>query len=234
MTRNSRPWSVSHVPRRTVACLALSLAVVMLVAACSGGDKQPAGQATAAPAPPGMAAATAVPSAAAAAIATMAAARATTAPAPPAAAALGGGSPAALDACALVTKPEAVAALGEAVDDGKSTPPLSQQMGNLNVTIYHCSYDSPTTVRNVAFDVWRAPSGADGQVRQFVDAVCRQTGKERLPGFGDAACWYDAGHRELSVAKGSSYVNIRVSPAPNADAAEAVKSVARALLGRLP
>ncbi len=224
----------------------LPLAMAALLAACSsgGGDKQSGslfggqqdkGQAAATVQTTSSEATTAPTTSAAATVAPTVAARATTAPTAPAAA-QGGGSPASFDPCSLVTKTEAAAALGEAVGDGESVGPISQShsIAGLTLTIYHCGYQSPTTVHEVEFDVWRGPSGSAGQVRQSIDAVCRQFGKERLSGFGDVACWYDSSHKELSLVKGATYINVRVSPAANVDPAEVVKTITKKILERLP
>lgn len=57
-------------------------------------------------------------------------------------------------------------------------------------------------------------------------------GKERLPGLGDLACWYNAEHRELQVLKGATILTVQIKR--NGDATGALTTVAKKALARLP
>jgi len=56
--------------------------------------------------------------------------------------------------------------------------------------------------------------------------------KERLPGLGDIACWYNAEHGELQVLKGATILTVEITR--NGDATEALTTVAKKALVRLP
>jgi len=139
-------------------------------------------------------------------------------------------APAAFDACSLLTRQEAAEALAEPVADGKSGATGRSMMPNTSA--YYCEYMSPTTVHKVHLNVWRAtPAGAAG-LKQMGQIVCAKKTKDGLAGLGDTACWYSEKHEELQVFKGASFLSVEMSR--KGDTTEAIKTVAKTAVGRLP
>jgi len=138
----------------------------------------------------------------------------------------------AIEACRLVTKDEATAALGEAVKDPVGLNIGSQDVApGLSVTISTCNFDSNTGARSVQVTFWRAGGAVSAQNRQiFEQILCAQ--KERVTGVGDVACWYDSTHTELQVLKGSTFVDIQIQ-ASGPDRTEALKTLVQKALARL-
>jgi len=134
------------------------------------------------------------------------------------------------DACSLLTKPEAAAALGEAVNDGKSGTAAGSIMPN--TTAYYCEYMSPTTVHKVHLNVWRATPAGAAQLKQMGQMVCAKKTKDGLAGLGDTACWYSEKHEELQVFKGASFFSVEMNR--KGEPTEAIKSVAKTAVTRLP
>lgn len=135
-------------------------------------------------------------------------------------------APTTLDACTLLTKQEAAAAVGASVERKFSGVVPSGMPG---VDVWGCNYDSPTTIGEIKLAVWRF-SPAAAQVREAYRTRCAQ--KEGVPGLGDVSCWYNARHTELQVLKGPTLLIITLSR--SGDAAEAIKTVAKNALSRLP
>jgi hypothetical protein len=130
------------------------------------------------------------------------------------------------DPCALMTKQEAAAAVGEAVGEPKPIAPGRGAMPGVDVTA--CKYESATK-HSVQVSVWRFSESA-GQFRQFYQAAIAK--KERAPGLGDIASWYNAEHRELQVLKGSILLIFQIDRSGNAT--EALTTAAKKALARLP
>ena len=99
-------------------------------------------------------------------------------------------------------------------------------MPGVNVTA--CEYESATG-HSVQVSVWRFSDSA-GQFRQVYQAEIAK--KERVPGLGDIACWYNAEHRELQVLKGATLLIFEITR--SGDATEALTTVAKKALARLP
>jgi hypothetical protein len=131
----------------------------------------------------------------------------------------------AFDACALLTPQEASTAVGEAVGEPKPIAPGRGAMPGVDVTA--CQYESATK-HSVQVAVWRFSESA-GQFRQFYQAAIAK--KERAPGLGDIASWYNAEHRELQVLKGSTLLIFQIHR--NGNATEALTTVAKNALARL-
>jgi hypothetical protein len=135
-------------------------------------------------------------------------------------------APDGFDPCALMTKQEAAAAVGEAVGEPKLIAPGRGAMPGVDVTA--CEYESATK-HSVQVSVWRFSESA-GQFRQFYQAAIAK--KERAPGLGDIASWYNAEHRELQVLKGPTLLIFQIHRSGNAT--EALTTVAKKALTRLP
>jgi hypothetical protein len=135
-------------------------------------------------------------------------------------------TPTSFDPCALMTKQEAAAAVGEAVGEPKPIAPGRGAMPGVDVTA--CEYESATK-HSVQVSVWRFSESA-GQFRQFYQAAIAK--KERAPGLGDIASWYNAEHRELQVLKGSTLLIFEIHRSGNAT--EALTTAAKKALARLP
>lgn len=144
-----------------------------------------------------------------------------------------GGNVAAGDACGLLTKDEAAAALGEAVNAPKpaSVPPLPVAPG-VTLTPSACDYDAVSSPGHVRVTLFQSTGGSAAQSQQFRQIICG--GKEQVTGLGEVACWYSAQHRELQVfPKAGILLDIEMVIAGK-DVSEQVKTLARQVLGRLP
>ncbi len=128
--------------------------------------------------------------------------------------------------CALMTRQEAAAAVGEAVGEPKPIAPGRGAMPGVDVTA--CEYESATK-HSVQVTVWRFSESA-GQFRQFYQAAIGK--KERVPDLGDIASWYNAEHRELQVLKGSTLLILEIHRSGNAT--EVLTTAAKKALARLP
>ena len=125
-------------------------------------------------------------------------------------------SPAA-DACLLLTKDIAAAALGEAVGEPKRAG---------NAQVYGCGYQSSEihsihlTVRQMTPDMVAA-----------YKPLCDKKTKDGLSGLGPTACWYDDKHGELQVLKGTTFFAIQLRR--SGDPTEPIKAAARKVFDQL-
>jgi hypothetical protein len=136
------------------------------------------------------------------------------------------GSATGLDPCALLTKQDAAAAVGEAVGEPKSIAPKGSMPG---VTVTACEYESAAR-HSVQLTVWRPFGDSAGMFLQIYKSECMK--KEQLPGVGDLACWYNKDHRELQVLKGATLLTFEINRSGNAT--EALTTVAKKAVARLP
>jgi hypothetical protein len=135
-------------------------------------------------------------------------------------------TPGPFDACALMTQPEAAAAVGEAVGEPKpKNPPDSAMPG---VSVAACEFVSAAR-NSLQITVWRPSGDSAGMFLQIYKSECAK--KEQLPGVGDMACWYSREHRELQVLKGPTLLTFEIHRSGNAT--EALTTVAKNALGRL-
>ena len=127
------------------------------------------------------------------------------------------------DACALLTKQDAVAALGEDVTLGtvKSGLPMGPGM-----TAASCEYTG-SGYHRIQLTLMRMTPDAAAVYR----SLCAQKGKEGLAGLGDIACWYDNDHDELQVMKGTTVATIELGGIKNPT--EPIKAAAKSVLSRL-
>jgi len=134
-----------------------------------------------------------------------------------------GGAQTAGDACLLLTKEDAVAALGGPVGTPNA---LTNRPAGPDATVSSCDY-AGSGYHSIHFNIRRLPASAV----QMYKARCAQQGKEGLAGLGDLACWYNAEHEELHALKGSAFISIQLrgSSTPT----EAIKAAMKKALERV-
>lgn len=134
-----------------------------------------------------------------------------------------GRTPAPGDACSLLTKEDAVAALGEAAQGPKAIGPMS---GGAGTTVTSCEYTG-SGIHSVQLNLTRLPASAVPMYK----GMCAQMGKDGLAGLGEVACWYNDKHAELHVIKGNAFISIELRRSGNPT--EAIIAVMKKALGRL-
>jgi len=127
------------------------------------------------------------------------------------------------DACALLAKQDAIAALGEAVTGPKSKSGLPMGPG---MTAASCAY-AGSGYHEIQLTLIRMTADAAAMYR----AMCAEKGKEGLAGLGDMSCWYNNDHEELQVLKGTTFLSIELRGIKNPT--EPIKLAAKSALGRL-
>ena len=130
-----------------------------------------------------------------------------------------------VDPCSLVTKQEAATAVGESVSDGKSTVVDTKGSAGLQAG-GSCAFDAPSSAHYLKVNMYKYPPTIAAAFR----SRCAQ--KETVAGIGEVACWYNASHQELQLLKGTISLSIQLSR--RGDAAEALKTVAKLAVSRLP
>src|SRR5689334_22504742 len=126
------------------------------------------------------------------------------------------------DACSLMTKEDAAAALGEAVTGPKIVAPPAQ--GGAKVTA--CEYVG-SGYNRVALHLTVLAANLVPTYR----GICAQQKNDGLASFGEVACWYKDKHEELHVVKGSAFVSIVIHR--SGDPTDAIKTLMTKALGRL-
>jgi hypothetical protein len=131
--------------------------------------------------------------------------------------------PAQGDACSLVTKEDAAAALGGAATGPKV---VSARDAGAGATVSGCGYSGPG-VAALQVNLTRVPAANAPMYR----ATCDKKTKDGLAGLGDLACWYNEKHEELHAFKGTSFVSVELRgvSAPT----EAIIGVMKKALARL-
>ena len=128
------------------------------------------------------------------------------------------------EACTLLTKEDAAAALGEAATGPKGAAgPSSATPGT---TASACEY-SGSGLHKVNLNVMHFSPDMAAMYR----AMCAQKGKEGLSGLGDTACWYNDKHEELQVLKGTTFFSIELRRSGNPT--EPIKEVAKKVFDRV-
>jgi hypothetical protein len=127
-------------------------------------------------------------------------------------------APASGAACALLTKEDAAAALGEAVTGPKST---SMPDGPSS-----CEYTG-SGIHSVHLNVIPMTAASAGMYK----AMCAQKNKDGLTGLGNDTCWYNDKHAELQFMKGLTFFSIVMRK--SGDPTEAIKGVARKVYERV-
>jgi hypothetical protein len=128
------------------------------------------------------------------------------------------------DACSLLTKLDAAAALGEPVSGPKSSSPGRSAVSA--TTPSSCEY-SGSGLHKVNLNLMHLSPDTAVMYRAF----CTEKGKEGLSGLGDVACWYSQKHEELQVLKGVTFFSIELRR--SGDPTEAIKGVAKKVFDRL-
>jgi hypothetical protein len=126
------------------------------------------------------------------------------------------------NACTLLTRDEASAAVGSAVGEGKLTAGGSMAAAGIDVS--GCTYTGGS--RDLSVSLWRF-SPAAKQSLEIYRGLCKQ--KEQAADLGDLACWYNKNHNELQVLKGSTLLIFEL----RGRSPEALTTVAKQALARL-
>lgn len=126
--------------------------------------------------------------------------------------------PAASQACSLLTKEDAAAALGEAVKGPDATALPNGKSA--------CEYTGSGT-HTVHLNVMPFTAATAAAYT----GLCAKKTKDGLTGLGDVACWYDDKHGELQVLKGLTFFSLELRK--SGDPTEAIKAVARKVYDRL-
>ena len=132
-------------------------------------------------------------------------------------------SPAPGDACTLLTKEDAAAALGEAASGPKTTGPMKDATG---ATVSGCGYTG-SGIHSIQLNLTRLPES----IVPMYKAMCAQAGTDGLAGLGDLACWYDNKHGELHAMKGSAFISIELRR--SGDPTEPIKAAMKQALAKL-
>jgi hypothetical protein len=124
----------------------------------------------------------------------------------------------AIDACSLLTKEDAAAALGETVTGPKGTKMTEGPSS--------CEY-SGSGIHSVHLNV----IPFDASTAAMYKAMCAKKNKDGLTGLGDTTCWYNDKHGELQMLKGLTFLSIELRK--SGDPTEAIKAVAKKVYDRL-
>ena len=127
------------------------------------------------------------------------------------------------DACSLLSKEDAAAALGEAATGPKSIGPMS---GGAGTTVTSCEYTG-SGYHRVQLNLTRLPASSVPMYK----GICAQKGQDGLAGLGEVACWYDDKHEELHVIKGTAFLSFELRRSGNPT--EPIKAVMKKALGKL-
>ncbi len=127
------------------------------------------------------------------------------------------------DACSLITKADAAAALGEAATGPDVTGPMKDGAGS---TVSGCGYEG-SGIHSLQLTLMRLPANQLG----VFTAMCAKKGGADLKGLGDVACWYSDAHDELHAIKGSAFVSIELRRSGNPT--EPIKALMKKALERL-
>jgi hypothetical protein len=124
------------------------------------------------------------------------------------------------DACSLLTKEIATAALGEAVTGPKAIAEMKDGAGN---TVSACEYTG-SGYHRVQVNLTRMS-------KQMVPMMFREKASTDLAGMGDVACWYNEKHAEVHGFKGDAFVSVELKR--DGDPTEAIKGVLKKALDGL-
>lgn len=129
------------------------------------------------------------------------------------------------DACSLLTKEDAAAALGEAATGPKAVGPIKNGLGAIETG---CEYTG-SGIHSIQLNLTRLPASAVPIFKGM--CVKAKAGHEGLAGMGEVACWYSDKHAELHVFKGSAYLSVELTRSGNPT--EPIKAVMKKALARL-
>ena len=131
--------------------------------------------------------------------------------------------PAPGDACSLLTKEDAAAALGEAATGPKAIGPMSDGTG---ATVSGCEYTG-SGIHAIQLNLTRLPASSVPMYK----GMCARAGNDGLAGMGDVACWYNDKHAELHVIKGTAFLSIELRRSGNPT--EPIKELMKKVLAKL-
>src|SRR5215813_13145592 len=124
---------------------------------------------------------------------------------------------AAPEACSLLSKDIAAAALGEAVSGPK---PAASGAATA------CEFTG-SGLHKIHLNVFQlTPDQA-----AYYKTLCDKKGKEGLSGLGPTACWYNDKHAELQVLKGTTFFSIEMNR--SGDPTESIKTAAKKVLDQI-
>jgi hypothetical protein len=132
-------------------------------------------------------------------------------------------SPAPDDACSVLTKEDAAAALGEAAAGPKATGPISDGTG---ASVSGCEYTG-SGIHNIQLNLTRLPASSVPMYKQ----MCAKASTDGLASMGDVACWYNDKHAELHVIKGTVFLSIELRR--SGDPTEPIKALMKKALAKL-
>jgi hypothetical protein len=130
------------------------------------------------------------------------------------------------EACTLLTKEIAAAALGEAVAGPKSTVVPAGASGPGGGAASSCEYTG-SGLHTVHLNVMHF----DAATAAVYKGLCAQKTKDGLTGLGEVACWYNPKHEELQVLKGTTFLSIEMRRA--GDPTESIKGAAKKIYDAL-
>jgi hypothetical protein len=128
------------------------------------------------------------------------------------------------EACTLITKDDAAAALGEAAIGPKSAS--GRSAAGSGTTASSCEYEG-SGIHRVRLNLMHFTPDMAAIYR----GMCAQKSQEGLSGLGDIACWYNDKHEELQVLKGTTFVSIELRRSGNPT--EGIKDAAKKALARV-
>jgi hypothetical protein len=137
---------------------------------------------------------------------------------------IGAAAPDPSDACSLLTRDDASAAVGAPVGEGKLT--AGKSMAGQGIEVTGCTYTSASGT-DLSVSQWRFSPSAKQSLAVYV-GLCKK--KEQAAGLGDVACWYNERHQELQVLKGTTLMIFELR---RRDASAALTTAARQALARL-
>lgn len=133
-------------------------------------------------------------------------------------------TPAPGDACSLLTKEDAAAALGEPATGPKATGPITDGTGS---TVTACHYTG-SGLHSIQLNLTRLPAKS---LPMYKAMICDKKSKDGLASLGDLACWYNDEHAELHVIKGSAFLSIELNRSGNPT--EAIIAVMKKAVAKL-
>ena len=128
------------------------------------------------------------------------------------------------NACSLLTREEASAAVGAPVNEGKLNP--GGPMAGQGIEVTGCTYTAASG-SDLSVSLWRFSPSARDSLAVYV-GLCKK--KEQAAGLGDVACWYNERHRELQVLKGTALMIFELH---RSNASAALTTAAKQALARL-
>jgi hypothetical protein len=131
--------------------------------------------------------------------------------------------PPAPDACTLITKEDAAAAIGEAATGPNVTKERTDGAGN---TVSGCEYTG-SGYHRVQVILTRLPNSSVA----IFQGTCKGKDSKGLTGLGEVACWYNEKHEELHAFKGDVFVSVQLNR--SGDPTESIKAMMKKAIEHL-